>query len=76
MRVCGCTRLTETDRRNHVCNKRRENSKSVEPQGFVGSNPPDQPLKACKLVFAGFFLSFSRLIRSLVGLSVSFLAPA
>ena len=39
MRVCGRTRLTETDRRNHVSNRRRENSKSGSPHGLVGSNP-------------------------------------
>ena len=39
MRVCGRTRLTETDRRNHVSNRRRENSKSDSPHGLVGSNP-------------------------------------
>ena len=39
MRVCWRTRLTETDRRNHVINRRRKNSKSSCPQGHVGSNP-------------------------------------
>ena len=40
MRVCGRTRLTETDRRNHVSNRRRENSKSVVPHGTVVRIPP------------------------------------
>jgi hypothetical protein len=39
MRVCGRTRLAETDRRNYVINRRRENSKSGSPHGLVGSNP-------------------------------------
>ena len=39
MRVCGHTRLAETDRRNYVINRRRENSKCGSPQGLVGSNP-------------------------------------
>jgi len=40
MRVCGRTRLTETDGRNHVSNRRRENSKCFRTGDCrVGSTP-------------------------------------
>ena len=46
MRVCGRTRLTETDRRKHVSNRWQENSKT---NALFGSSP----LK--NLDFTGFF---------------------
>jgi len=45
MRVCGRTRLAESDRRNHVINRWRENSKSVVPHGTVGSIPTHSAIR-------------------------------